>query len=151
MFRIATLFILSACLFACSDPAPSAVDTAIAQQETATQQPASPWTLVETVTKTGDEIVIPYRKYQHPNGLTVLLHDDDSDPLVHVNITYHVGSAREEPQRSGFAHFFELEGFDDGGDLLHGERSPKEQLTRAGSGWTPGRRPTQARKRAVIG
>ena len=107
MFRFAALSILSACLFACSDPAPTGADTATVQQATATQEPASPWTLVETVTKTGDEIVIPYRKYQHPNGLTVLLHDDDSDPLVHVNITYHVGSAREEPQRSGFAHFFE--------------------------------------------
>nr|WP_245680780.1 pitrilysin family protein [Veronia pacifica] len=41
------------------------------------------------------------------NGLTVLLHKDSSDPLVHVDVTYHVGSAREEPGRSGFAHFFE--------------------------------------------
>ena len=41
------------------------------------------------------------------NGLTVILHEDNSDPLAHVDITYHVGSAREEIGKSGFAHFFE--------------------------------------------
>ncbi len=51
--------------------------------------------------------VIKYEKYQLANGLTVVLHEDQSDPLVEVNITYHVGSAREELGRSGFAHFFE--------------------------------------------
>ena len=104
MSRIALLFVLSVLLIACSEPAPGGSESATAAAQ---QESASPWTLVETVTRTGDEIVIPYRKYVHPNGLTVLLHEDDSDPLVHVNITYHVGSAREEPQRSGFAHFFE--------------------------------------------
>jgi len=50
---------------------------------------------------------IPYKKYRLANGLTVLVHEDNSDPLVHVDVTYHVGSAREEPGKSGFAHFFE--------------------------------------------
>lgn len=50
---------------------------------------------------------IKYEKYTLANGLTVILHEDQSDPLVEVNITYHVGSAREEIGRSGFAHFFE--------------------------------------------
>ena len=63
--------------------------------------------LIETVSRVGDEIVIPYEKYVLDNGLTVLLHHDDSDPLVHVDVTYHVGSAREEIGKSGFAHFFE--------------------------------------------
>jgi zinc protease len=62
---------------------------------------------IEQVTADGDEIVIPYTKYELPNGLTVVLHPDDSDPLVHVDVTYHVGSGREEPGKSGFAHFFE--------------------------------------------
>ena len=53
------------------------------------------------------EIVIPYKKYAMDNGLTVILHEDQSDPLVHVDITYHVGSGREEIGKSGFAHFFE--------------------------------------------
>ena len=63
---------------------------------------------VETV-KAGraDDVVIPYTKFKLDNGLTVVLHEDKSDPLVHVDVTYHVGSGREEVGRSGFAHFFE--------------------------------------------
>ncbi len=63
--------------------------------------------LVEKVTKTGSELVIPYEKYVLPNGLTLIIHEDHSDPIVHVDVTYHVGSAREEIGKSGFAHFFE--------------------------------------------
>ncbi len=63
--------------------------------------------LVERVTASGDEIIIPYSKFELANGLTLILHEDHSDPLVHVDVTYHVGSAREEPRRSGFAHLFE--------------------------------------------
>ncbi len=63
--------------------------------------------LVEKVTRKGNEIVIPYEKYVLPNGLTLIIHEDHSDPLVHVDVTYHVGSAREEIGKSGFAHFFE--------------------------------------------
>ena len=66
------------------------------------------FTKVETVGPAkGDQVVIPYTKYKLDNGLTVVLHEDKSDPLVHVDVTYHVGSGREEPGRSGFAHFFE--------------------------------------------
>ncbi len=63
--------------------------------------------LVEKVEKKGDEIVIPYEKFVFPNGLTVIVHEDHSDPVVYVDATYHVGSAREEIGKSGFAHFFE--------------------------------------------
>lgn len=52
-------------------------------------------------------VSIPYEKYKLENGLTVILHEDHSDPLVHVDVTYHVGSAREDIGKSGFAHFFE--------------------------------------------
>ena len=64
-------------------------------------------TLVETVPAKEDTINIPFKKYQLANGLTVILHQDNSDPLVHVDVTYHVGSAREQIGKSGFAHFFE--------------------------------------------
>ncbi|MEP7142435.1 MAG: pitrilysin family protein [Ferruginibacter sp.] len=64
-------------------------------------------TLVEKIEKKGDELVIPYEKYVFPNGLTLIVHEDNSDPIVHVDVTYHVGSAREEIKKSGFAHFFE--------------------------------------------
>ena len=63
--------------------------------------------LVQNVEKKGDEFVIPFKKYVLPNGLTVILTEDHSDPIVHVDVTYHVGSAREEIGKSGFAHFFE--------------------------------------------
>ena len=63
--------------------------------------------LVEKVRKTSNEIVIPYDRYELANGLTLIVHEDHSDPVVHVDVTYHVGSAREEIGKSGFAHFFE--------------------------------------------
>jgi zinc protease len=50
---------------------------------------------------------IPFEKYLLSNGLTVILHQDSSSPLVAVNIWYHVGSKDEEPGRTGFAHLFE--------------------------------------------
>ena len=50
---------------------------------------------------------IPYEKWELSNGLKVLIHEDKSDPLVHVHVTYHVGSNRETAGKSGFAHFFE--------------------------------------------
>ena len=52
-------------------------------------------------------IDIAYEKWVFPNGLKVLIHEDNSDPLVHVHVTYHVGSNRETAGKSGFAHFFE--------------------------------------------
>jgi zinc protease len=63
--------------------------------------------LVEKVAPKGTDISIPYEKYVLPNGLTLVVHEDHSDPVVHVDVTYHVGSAREEIGKSGFAHFFE--------------------------------------------
>jgi zinc protease len=42
-----------------------------------------------------------------PNGLTVVLEEDHSTPIVHLNLTYHVGSKNEKPGRTGFAHLFE--------------------------------------------
>lgn len=63
--------------------------------------------LVETVAKMGKEIVIPYKKYVLANGLTIVVHEDHSDPIAYVDVTYHVGSNREQQGRSGFAHFFE--------------------------------------------
>ena len=78
--------------------------------------------LVEKVTRKGDELVIPYEKYILPNGLTLIIHEDHSDPVAHVDVTYHVGSAREEIGKSGFAHFFEhmmFQGSDHVGDDQH--------------------------------
>ncbi len=50
---------------------------------------------------------IQYEKFSLPNGLDVIFHIDRSDPVVAVSLTAHVGSAREKPGRTGFAHMFE--------------------------------------------
>ena len=52
-------------------------------------------------------ISVPFEKYTLPNGLTVVLHDDKSDPIAAVAVVYHVGSSREVPGKTGFAHLFE--------------------------------------------
>ncbi|MGW8368802.1 MAG: M16 family metallopeptidase, partial [Gammaproteobacteria bacterium] len=79
--------------------------------------------LVESVEKaSAEELVIPYSMFELDNGLTVILHEDHSDPLIHVDVTYHVGSAREEIGKSGFAHFFEhmmFQGSENVGDEEH--------------------------------
>ncbi|MCO5233018.1 MAG: insulinase family protein [Chitinophagales bacterium] len=79
-------------------------------------------TLIEELKQTDNSVLIPYKKFKYPNGLTVILHEDHSDPIVYVDVTYHVGSARETPGRSGFAHFFEhmmFQGSDNVGDEKH--------------------------------
>ena len=60
--------------------------------------------------KTGkkeSEFSIPFEKYTLPNGLTVVLNEDKSDPIACLAIYYHVGSSREVPGKTGFAHLFE--------------------------------------------
>jgi zinc protease len=82
-----------------------------AAQAPAPAAPAAPATpqpkLIEKVTAQPGELKIAYEKWELPNGLTLIIHEDHSDPIVHVEVTYHVGSARETPGKSGFAHFFE--------------------------------------------
>src|ERR1700755_1890857 len=87
----------------------------------ATYAQQSPPKLIEKVVKKGDEIVIPYQKYVLSNGLTVILTEDHSDPIAHVDVTYHVGSAREEIGKSGFAHFFEHMMFEGSDNALKGQ------------------------------
>lgn len=51
--------------------------------------------------------LLPYEAFTLDNGLMVIFHIDRSDPVVAVSLTAHVGSAREKPGRTGFAHLFE--------------------------------------------
>ncbi len=55
----------------------------------------------------GDLPELKYEKYELPNGLDVILHEDHSIPMVSVNVWYHVGSKNEKPGKTGFAHLFE--------------------------------------------
>jgi len=50
---------------------------------------------------------VPYTQFTLPNGLHVILHQDKTVPVAAVNVWYHVGSGREKPGRTGFAHLFE--------------------------------------------
>jgi predicted Zn-dependent peptidase len=64
---------------------------------------------------------IKYEQYTLKNGLRVLLHQDNSTPIVAVSLLYHVGSKDEDPQRTGFAHFFEHLLFEGSENIGRGE------------------------------
>lgn len=64
---------------------------------------------------------IKFTEYDLPNGLHVILHEDHSTPIVAVTVLYHVGSKNEDPQRTGFAHFFEHLMFEGSENIKRGE------------------------------
>jgi zinc protease len=64
---------------------------------------------------------IKYEEYTLDNGLHVILHEDRSTPIVAVTIMYHVGSKNENPERTGFAHFFEHLLFEGSANIARGE------------------------------
>jgi zinc protease len=51
--------------------------------------------------------VIRFERFELQNGLKVLIHQDDSTPMVAVNVLYNVGARDESPEKTGFAHLFE--------------------------------------------
>jgi zinc protease len=63
--------------------------------------------ILASCTPSDTEFKLAYEQYTLENGLTVILHEDRSDPIASVAILYHVGSNREEKGRTGFAHLFE--------------------------------------------
>jgi len=64
---------------------------------------------------------IEFERYELPNGLKVILHQDASMPVVAVSILYNVGSKNELEGRSGFAHFFEHLMFEGSENIQRGE------------------------------
>ncbi len=66
-----------------------------------------------TPEKKAADFKIDYEKFTLDNGLEVILHEDHSDPIVAVATMMHVGSNREKPGKTGFAHFFEHMSFND--------------------------------------
>lgn len=54
-----------------------------------------------------NEFEVEFEKFTLDNGLEVVFHKDDSDPVTAVALTFHVGSAREKEGKTGFAHLFE--------------------------------------------
>jgi len=76
-------------------------------------------------------VSVDYEKYELANGMDVILHVDRSDPVAAVAMTFHVGSAREVPGRTGFAHLFEHLFFLDSENL--GPGGLDKLMTRVGS------------------
>lgn len=66
-------------------------------------------------------VKINFTEYDLPNGLHVILHEDHSTPIVTTAVMYHVGSKNEDPQRTGFAHFFEHLLFEGSDNIGRGE------------------------------
>ncbi len=69
---------------------------------------------------------INVKSYKLKNGLTVVMHQDRSTPVVSVNVFYHVGSKNEAPGRTGFAHLFEHMMFQGSGNYVDGWRAVDE-------------------------
>lgn len=70
---------------------------------------------------------IEFKEFTLDNGLTVLMHQDHSTPIVAVSVLYHVGSKNENPERTGFAHFFEHLLFEGSENIGRGEYMKKIQ------------------------
>ncbi|MEQ9317468.1 MAG: insulinase family protein, partial [Henriciella sp.] len=88
----AAAVLLSAC---------TAVETSAPTQAANLDEPAA------APAEAAETSLLPYEKFTLENGLDVIFHVDRSDPVVAVSLTAHVGSSREKPGRTGFAHLFE--------------------------------------------
>ena len=66
---------------------------------------------------------IEYVEYDLANGIHVILHEEHATPIVAVSVLYHVGSKNENPDRTGFAHFFEHLLFEGTSNIDRGEYS----------------------------
>ena len=64
---------------------------------------------------------IDFEEYDLPNGLHVILHQDNSAPIVTTGVMYHVGSKDEQEGKTGFAHFFEHLLFEGTHNIKRGE------------------------------
>ena len=64
---------------------------------------------------------LAFEQYTLDNGLHVILHQDKTTPIVAVSVMYHVGSKNENPERTGFAHFFEHLMFEGSENIGRGE------------------------------
>jgi predicted Zn-dependent peptidase len=86
--------------------------------------------LLATDILSGQNPNIEFVEFDLDNGLHVILHQDHSTPIVAISIMYHVGSKNEDPERTGFAHFFEHLLFEGSENIGRGEFS--ELITAAG-------------------
>ena len=71
---------------------------------------------------------IQHKKFVLENGLTLLVHEDHSVPIVGVNLWYHVGSRNEKRGKTGFAHLFEHFFFNGSENYPRGFREAMDDL-----------------------
>ena len=93
------------------------------------------------MTEKDTEFTLDYEKFVLDNGLEVILHQDKSDPIVAVATMVHVGSNREKPGKTGFAHFFEHMSFNDSENVPVGANRkmiPEWGGSRNGGTWSDG-------------
>jgi len=93
------------------------------------------------VKKDSADFDVSYQQYELANGLKIILHQDKSDPIVAMATIVHVGSNREKPGRTGFAHFFEHMSFNDSENVPKGSNRkliPELGGTRNGGTWSDG-------------
>jgi predicted Zn-dependent peptidase len=64
---------------------------------------------------------VVFEEYNLDNGLHVVLQNDPSAPVVITSVMYHVGAKNENPERTGFAHFFEHLLFEGTENIKRGE------------------------------
>ncbi|WP_194777878.1 M16 family metallopeptidase [Pararhodonellum marinum] len=64
---------------------------------------------------------IEFKEFTLDNGLHVIMHKDNTTPIVITSVLYHVGSKNEDPERTGFAHFFEHLLFEGSENIGRGE------------------------------
>ena len=64
---------------------------------------------------------VAYEEYKLDNGMHVILHQDNSAPVVTTSVMYHVGAKDEDPTKTGFAHFFEHLLFEGSANIARGE------------------------------
>jgi len=70
---------------------------------------------------------IKFKEFKLDNGLNVIMHQDKTTPITAVSVFYHVGSKNENPERTGFAHFFEHLLFEGSENIGRGEYMKKIQ------------------------
>ncbi|MBM4171301.1 MAG: insulinase family protein [Ignavibacteria bacterium] len=87
--------------------------------------------LIGFVFISGQSRKIDFEQYDLSNGMNVILHKDNSLPIVAITLTYHVGSKNEDPERTGFAHFFEHLMFE---GSKHIERGQFDKLSQGAGG-----------------
>jgi len=133
-FSIALLMALG--LSACTSDNEPAQTSSTAESSAETVQNTA-----ENTNENKSAIDLKYEQYELANGLKVILHKDKSDPIVSMATIVHVGSNREAPGKTGFAHFFEHMSFNDSENVPKGSNRkliPELGGTRNGGTWSDG-------------